>query len=42
MVKKGNQQTMKQPTMMPSVLAAFVSTRKRRTWGQFDEFELAL
>ena len=31
-VKKGNQQTMKQPTMMPRVLAAFVSTRNLRTW----------
>ena len=30
-VKKGNQQQMKQPTMMPKVLAALVSMRKRRT-----------
>ena len=31
MVKKGNQQQMKQPTMIPSVLAALVSMRNRRT-----------
>jgi len=37
MVKKGNQQQMKQPTMMPKVLAAFVSILKRRTCENTEE-----
>lgn len=32
-VKKGNQQMMKPPTMMPTVFAAFVSAWKRRAWN---------
>lgn len=33
MVKKGSQQRMKPPTMIPSVLAALVSILKRFTWN---------
>ncbi len=36
-VKNGNQQQMKQPTMIPRVLAALVSILNRRTWsGRVD------
>lgn len=32
-VKKGNQQNMNPPTIIPKVLAAFVSIRNRFTWA---------
>lgn len=39
-VKNGNQQNMKPPTMMPNVLAAFVSIRNRFTCALMFRFPI--